>query len=233
MPPDRVPGRRAAARRAWGAHWIRQRQFDGHGAAMQRGSRFRSLRRYRDFGAGAARERRGGAARGAAGHGRRGGKRVAAGGRVAVGGEPASGASRRTRISARCSFGVMSLSAPRSRRCPGVSMMIMTTPTMARRALTARNSTAERESPRSKATTGAALRFDERFDALADGVVLVRTHRAFGQPQHVALFVVQAIRRGCASARCAARIFWQTASKSMSGLSDALKGLPCSIDPPL
>jgi hypothetical protein len=52
--------------------------------------------------------------------------------------------------STRCSFGVITLSAPRaSCLMTRASMMIMIAPTMARRPLTARSSTAERELPRS------------------------------------------------------------------------------------
>jgi hypothetical protein len=57
--------------------------------------------------------------------------------------------------SVRCSFGVSNFVMP----CETmrVSMMIMITPTMARRLLTARTSTAERKSPKSNASTGPAL----------------------------------------------------------------------------
>ena len=55
---------------------------------------------------------------------------------------------------ARCNFGVMSLGAPCATM--RVSMTIMITPTMARRALTARSITADFESPRSNDRMGAA-----------------------------------------------------------------------------
>ena len=67
----------------------------------------------------------------------------------------------------------------------------MITPTMARRALTARSSTAERESPRSYARTGGPLVFENASMRFADCVVFVRAHGAFAQPQHVAAFIVQ------------------------------------------
>ena len=68
---------------------------------------------------------------------------------------PRSGRIAANWASARCSFGVRTFVAP----CETmrVSMMIMITPTMARRLLTARTSTAERRSPKSIASTGPVL----------------------------------------------------------------------------
>ncbi len=71
------------------------------------------------------------------------------------------------------------------------SITIMIAPTMARRTLTARSSTAERESPKSVTSTAGPAPRGKGFDAVADGVVLVRAHRAFAQPQHLTAVVVQ------------------------------------------
>ena len=60
--------------------------------------------------------------------------------------------------------------------------------------------------------------------------MLVRAHRAFAQPQHIACLVVQRDGMGSIGFDCRAT-FWQTASKSTSGLSDCIKALPRSIDP--
>ncbi len=73
----------------------------------------------------------------------------------AAGGGALSGRMAEKSASARCSFGVMTLSAPRA-SCftTRASKTIMIAPTMARRPLTARSSTAERESPRSVTSIG-------------------------------------------------------------------------------
>ncbi len=70
-------------------------------------------------------------------------------------------------------------------------MTIMMAPTMARRPLTARSSTAARESPKSWTSTGGAGRIRKGLDGLADRVVLIGTHGAFAQPEQIAVLIVQ------------------------------------------
>ena len=111
-----------------------------------------------------------------------------------------------------------------------VSMTIMINPTIARRALTARTITADFESPRSNDKMGAAA-------GLANASAASRTALCSSGPIELSLSHSTSPASSCNETAwvrlgsTAARTFWQTASKSTSGLSDCIKGLPCSIDP--
>ncbi len=130
--------------------------------------------------------------------------------------------------SARWSLGVISFGAP----CATirVSMMIMTSPTIARLAFTARTITAERESPRSNDKIGAAAGLEKASAAS-------RTALCSSGPMELSLSHSTSPASSCKDTAwvrlgsTAARTFSQTASKSTSGLSDCIKGLPCSINP--
>ena len=173
--------------------------------------------------------------------------RTASGGRAGPGGWAAAlGAARRAgsgvglaagaesgRIaanwtSARCSFGVISFGAPCATIL--VSITIMTNPTTARRALMARTMTAERESPKSNNNIGAAA-------GLAKASAASRTALCSSGPMELSFSHSTSPASSCKDTAWvrlgsrAARTFSQTASKSTSGLSDCIKGLPCSINP--
>ena len=111
--------------------------------------------------------------------------------------------------SARCSFGVMILVAPRAMDL--VSMTIMTAPTMVRRESSARASTAERESPRSIPSTGAA-------SGSAKVSMASRTALCSSGPMEPSLNHSTSPSRSCSEIACAragskaARTFWQTVS---------------------
>jgi hypothetical protein len=102
------------------------------------------------------------ASAGAGGLGGFAGASACAGGCAGAAGGSMSGRMPANSDNARCSLGVINFTTPLS-SClmPRVSMMTITAPTMARRELTARISTAERESPRSKARTGGAAMFEK------------------------------------------------------------------------
>jgi len=114
--------------------------------------------------------------------------------------------------SARCSLGVITLSAPRaSCLMTRASMTIMIAPTMARWPLTARSSTAERESPRSDTSTGGPSPLEKASTAS-------RTALCSSGPMELSL---SQSRSPCSSWRdtawaragsTAARTFWHTAS---------------------
>jgi hypothetical protein len=130
--------------------------------------------------------------------------------------------------SARCSFGVMSFGAP----CETmrVSITIMTNPTTARRAFTTRTMTAERESPKSNDNIGAAA-------GLVKASAASRTALCSSGPMELSLSHSTSPASSCKDTAwvrlgsTAARTFSQTILKSTSGLSDCIKGLPCSINP--
>ena len=153
------------------------------------------------------------------------------GARAAAAGGSLSGRMVAKSTSARCSWGVIILRPPRgSCLTTRASSTIMITPTMARRALTARSTTAARESPRSCTRKGGP-------PVPENASMASRTALCSSGPMELSLSHSKSPCASCnemAWARAgsrAARTFWQTASKSTSGPSAALSGLPCSIDP--
>jgi len=184
--------------------------------------------------AGVLRDAAGAAAGAVAGAGANAGANAGAGARAELGGGSGGAAGARSgRIpanwtSARCNFGVINFGAPCATM--RVSMTIMINPTLARRAFTARTITADFESPRSNDRMGAAA-------GLANASAASRTALCSSGPIELSLSHSTSPASSCSETAwvrlgsTAARTFWQTASKSTSGLSDCIKGLPCSINP--
>jgi hypothetical protein len=85
-----------------------------------------------------------------------------------------------------------------------VSITIMTNPTIARRAFTARTMTAERESPKSNDNIGAAAGLVKASAASWTALCSSGPHGAFAQPQHIAGLVVQGYGVGTIGFDCRA-----------------------------
>jgi hypothetical protein len=129
---------------------------------------------------------------------------------------------------ARCSLTSVAVNALPASRMMRSSTVAMIAPTMQRRALTARSTTAERESPSMEITNGGAF-------ATVSLSIASRMARCSSGPSESSPFHSSSPRPSCndtawtRAGSKASRTLRQTAARSASESSGLPRGVPCSI----